>query len=119
MARGVVPQYQRAAMRGGLLCSNIMQLEATTVTSTGAHTLTPAASLYLYNTASASNPTIATADAEAGDLLLIVNIGSQTVTIVDTGATPGGGDIALGGGDAVLFVFNGTIWVTVSLSDNS
>lgn len=82
-------------------------------------TLTPAGSYQpISSTAAIGTAAIATTTLAAGTLLYVVNVGAQTITFTDTGSLKLGGNAALGGGDTLLLVNDGTAWNQVSKTDN-
>jgi hypothetical protein len=55
----------------------------------------------------------------AGDVLTLVNIGSNAITITDTGTLKLSGNAALGQYDSVTLLSDGTNWIQVAPeSDN-
>lgn len=112
-------EYQQLAMRGGAIIQNILNLDPITATDTGAHNLTPVGSLYLYNPSAIGTVTLQTGSASSGDIVILVNISSNAVTIADTGATPGGSTVVLGENDVAAFVYTGSLWACIFNSDNS
>ncbi len=86
---------------------------------TDTQTLTPTASYYIVQSASAVTITLATGSAASGDFLYVVDKTSQAVVFVDTGATAGGGNRTLGNHDVIGFIFDGSMWVESFYSDNS
>jgi len=62
--------------------------------------------------------TLSVSGFSAGYLAVLVNIGSSTITITDTGTTMLTGNIALGQYDTLTLLFDGTNWLEISASDN-
>lgn len=54
----------------------------------------------------------------AGTLLILLNVGSQTITFTETGTLISAGNIALGAGDSATLISSGTDWVQVAGSNN-
>lgn len=86
---------------------------------TGAQTITPTYSYLQVSPVAVLTATLATSSAEDGDLLIIHNLVATTTTIVDTGATAGGGNITLGQDDIAGFIFGDGVWVEMFSPDNS
>ncbi len=53
-----------------------------------------------------------------GDVLMLTNVGTNTVTITDTGVIMLSGDIALGQHDTLTLLCDGTNWKQIATSDN-
>jgi hypothetical protein len=54
-----------------------------------------------------------------GRILILQNIGSNTITLTDTGTLKLSGNAALGAGDPVILMSDGTNWIQISPeSDN-
>lgn len=102
-----------------LAIDDTFKIDDTIYLLTGTQTLTPTASYYIVQSASAVTITLATGGAESGDFLYVVDKTAQAVVFVDTGATAGGGNRTLGNHDAVGFLFDGSIWIEAFYSDNS
>ena len=82
-------------------------------------TLTPVGSYQpISSTAAVGTSVIATTTRTAGELLYLINVGSQTVTFTDTGSLKLSGNAALGAGDTLLLVFDGTNWNQAGKTDN-
>ncbi len=69
-------------------------------------------------TAATSTSAIQTAGVPRGQVLFVTNVGAQTITITDTGATVLSGNAALGQHDVLELVFDGSNWLQVGKSDN-
>ena len=54
----------------------------------------------------------------AGSLLMLVNTGPLTVTLVETNTLISAGDIVLGIGDSATLVSSGSSWIQTGFSDN-
>jgi hypothetical protein len=80
-------------------------------------TITPLAS-YQPITAAATCGTASIAPLAAGTVLRLINVGSNTITITDTGTLMLSGDIALGQYDSLLLLSDGTNWVQMGTSNN-
>ena len=54
----------------------------------------------------------------AGTLLVLLNVGAQTITFTETGTLVSAGNIALGAGDSASLISNGTNWYQIAGSNN-
>lgn len=54
----------------------------------------------------------------AGTLLMLLNVGANTITFTETGTLVSAGNIALGAGDSATLVSNGTNWYQTGASNN-
>ena len=57
-------------------------------------------------------------DGDEGDLLILLNVGSNTITITETTGLVSAGNIALGTLDSATLVFRGTSWYQIGASNN-
>jgi hypothetical protein len=89
----------------------------TAYTLTGAQTLTPAGTVYTVAPSAVLTLTLGTG--ASGQELMIFNIVATTTTIVDTGATQGGGNVTLGQDDMAHFIYIDGVWIEISSPDNS
>lgn len=53
-----------------------------------------------------------------GDLLILLNVGSNTITITETTGLVSAGNIALGAGDSATLVYRGSSWYQIGASNN-
>lgn len=90
-----------------------------TLTVTGAQTLTPTVSMYLLAPSAVATVTLATGNAVAGDMLILVGTVATNTVIVDTGATGTGAARTIGNTDVWTGYYNGSVWVEESFADNS
>jgi hypothetical protein len=58
------------------------------------------------------------ADGEEGQLLFLVNVGAQTITISETTGLISAGNIALGAGDSATLLWRTDTWHQVAASNN-
>ncbi len=56
--------------------------------------------------------------AQAGELLILVNAGANTITLTDTGTLKFAGNAALGQADSLTLISDGTAWVEMARSNN-
>lgn len=54
----------------------------------------------------------------AGTLLILSNVGSNTITFTETGTLISAGNIALGAGDSATLISDGTNWRQIAASNN-
>ena len=66
----------------------------------------------------ANTGTSAIAAGVAGDVLYLVNVGSSTITLTDTGTLKLGGNRALGVTDGISLMYDGTNWVETAFANN-
>jgi hypothetical protein len=97
----------------------IVNYAPATLSTGGAQTLTPTLSMYLLAPASVATVTLATGNAVAGDILILVGTVTTSTVIVDTGATGTGAARTVGNTDVWTGYFNGAVWVEESFLDNS
>lgn len=97
----------------------IVNYAPATLTVTGTQTLTPTISMYLLAPSSVATITLATGNAVAGDMLILVGTVATNTVIVDTGATGTGAARTVGNTDVWTGYFNGSVWVEESFADNS
>jgi len=53
-----------------------------------------------------------------GDLLILLNVGSNTITITETTGLVSAGNITLGAGDSATLVYRGSSWYQIGASNN-
>ncbi len=53
-----------------------------------------------------------------GDLLVLLNVGSNAITIKNSANTLLGGDVVLGANDTLLVIWDGDNWVRLATGDN-
>ena len=94
---------------------NLAPQTALVVTSGG--TITPVGA-YQQITAAGAVGTSAITAGNAGDVLILINTGSNTITLTDTGTLKLGGNAALGPSDALALFSDGTNWIQASKADN-
>lgn len=54
----------------------------------------------------------------SGTILILRNVGSNTITFTETGTLVSAGNIALGANDSATLVSNGTNWYQIAASNN-
>lgn len=54
----------------------------------------------------------------AGTVLVLANLGSNTITFTETGTLVSAGNIALGANDSATLISNGTNWYQIGASNN-
>lgn len=91
----------------------------TIITVTAASIITPTGSYQPITAAGViTDATLAASGFTAGDVVTIVNNGSNSITILDTGTAKLASDAALGQYDSLRVIFDGTNWVQISRGDN-
>lgn len=96
-----------------------INLDDTDSALTGAQTITPTYTYLQVSPVAVLTATLATGAAADGDLFIIHNLVATTTTVVDTGATAGGGNITLNQDDIAIFIFGDGVWVEIASPDNS
>ena len=94
--------------------------KATVIAVTAAMAIVPTASFQPLTAAGViTNATLSTSGATAGELVRFVNNSSNSITIGEgsTAKTPST-SVALGQYDSAMFMFDGTYWIEMALSDN-
>lgn len=92
---------------------------STVITVTAAGVITPTASFQKITAAGViTDATLSTTGFTAGDTLTIENTGSNSITILDSGAVKLAGNAALGQYDSLRAMFDGTNWIETGRSDN-
>jgi hypothetical protein len=89
----------------------------TTIVVSDGSTITPLGT-YAPISATATTGTSSIANPTAGRVLLIVNVGSATITLTDTGTLKLSGNAALGQFDTLSLLGDGTNWVEISETNN-
>jgi hypothetical protein len=106
------------AVGDDLTVSGDMTLAQQTALTIGvAGTITPVGA-YTQITAAAARGTSSITAGSAGDVVVIVNVGSNTITLTDTGTLLLAGNVALGQYDSVTLLSDGTNWVQIGTSNN-
>jgi len=85
----------------------------TTITVTPGSTITPTG-MYQRITSATNAGTSAIANPTAGRLLIVVNVGSNTITLTDTGTLKLSGNAALAQYDAIQLLGDGTNWIQIA-----
>lgn len=94
---------------------NVAAQTGATITQAGS--LTPAGTYQPISAAGAVSFNDITAGS-AGDVLVLINTGANTITITDTGTIKLSGNAALGQYDSILLWSDGTNWIEVGQADN-
>lgn len=90
---------------------------APVLTITAGGTITPTGT-YQRITAAAARGTSSVTGHAAGRILYVVNIGSNTITLTDTGTLKLAGNAALGQYDTILLQSDGTNWIELGRANN-
>lgn len=90
--------------------TRIVVTEGSTITPVG--TNQPISSTGAVGTSSIAAPT------GVNNILYLVNVGSQTITLTDTGTLKLAGNFAMGVTDGITLMFDGTNWVEMARSNN-
>lgn len=91
----------------------------TTVTVVYQGVITPTGSL-VYITAAAARGTrlVLTTTATTGDVIRVVNVGAQTITLTDTAPLVMEGNFAMGAKDNITFYHDGDEWIELARANN-
>jgi len=107
-----------ATVTDDLTTVDLYASQAASQTITAGGTITPTG-LYHQITAAAARGTSSVAGVStAGRVVTIVNVGSNTITLTDTGTLKLAGNAALGQYDSITLLSDGTNWIQVSKADN-
>lgn len=102
-----------------LLGGVLSMTPATSLTVADNALITPTTSVMRLTAAAAvgiSGTNIALGD--AGAVLVLLNVGSNTITFTETGTFVSAGNIALGAGDSATLISTGTGWTQIAGSNN-
>jgi hypothetical protein len=94
----------------------VAQQGAQTITYGG--TITPTGMYHQITAAAARGTSSVAGVATAGRVVVLINIGSNTITLTDTGTLKLSGNIALGQYDSVSLLSDGTNWIQLATSNN-
>ena len=94
----------------------LTQTSVQTITVGG--TITPTGSYHQITASAARGTSSVSGVSTAGRVLTLVNIGSNTITLTDTGTLKLAGNAALGQYDSITLLSDGTNWIQVSKADN-
>lgn len=100
-----------------LYLADLIASTYTTVTVTPGSTITPTG-MYQLITSATNAGTSAIANPTAGRVVVLVNVGSNTITLTDTGTLKLTGNIALGQYDSLGLISDGTNWIQISTANN-
>lgn len=85
--------------------------EVTRIVVTDGSTITPLSSYTtISSTAATGTSSIASPAATVNNLLILHNIGAQTITITDTGTIHATGNIVLTADDSTILIWDGAAW---------
>jgi hypothetical protein len=95
------------------LQSDLTFTKQTRIVVTDGSTITPLGS-YQPISSTATTGTSSITAGTAGDYLILVNVGSSTITLTDTGTLKLSGNAALANNDVIVLLADGTNWLQVS-----
>lgn len=110
-------QYGAAALFGG----SLEFVEATPIAVTSGGAIDPDGAVYVTLTSAGNVGTSNVVTTTARRLLILHNVGSNTITLTDTGQLLLGGNAALGANDTLVLISSGgaaSKWVQLSKADN-
>lgn len=102
-----------------LTVDDTFNIDDTDSALTGAQTITPTYSYLQVSPATVLTITLGVPAGCDGDILIIHNLVTTSTTVIDTGATQGGGAITLGQDDPAGFICGDGVWVELFSPDNS
>lgn len=94
----------------------LTQTSVQTITVGG--TITPTGAYHQITASAARGTSSVSGVSTAGRVLTLVNVGSNTITLTDTGTLKLAGNAALGQYDSITLLSDGTNWIQVSKADN-
>ncbi len=94
----------------------VTQSASQTITYGG--TITPTGAYHQITAAAARGTSSVAGVSTAGRVVTLVNVGSNTITLTDTGTLKLSGNAALGQYDSITLLSDGTNWIQVSKADN-
>jgi hypothetical protein len=106
-----------ATVGDDLTTKDFLPVKQTAVVVTNGATITPTG-LYQPISSTAATGTSSVAGVASGRMLILVNVGSQTITLTDTGTLKLSGNAALGAGDVLGLMSDGTNWNQLFKADN-
>lgn len=107
-----------ATIADNLTTADLYATQSSSQTITFGGTITPTG-MYHQITAAAARGTSSVAGVDtAGRVVVLVNVGSNTITLTDTGTLRLSGNIALGQFDSLTLLSDGANWVQVSTANN-
>ncbi len=117
---GSTETYSIDAATGDFTSAGWLNLAAqtTVVVTDGTTGLVPTGTYQPVDAVATVGNIVTTTGFTAGDLLILANIGLQTITISDTGVMALSSDAALGPADSVTLVFSGTGWIEIGEGAN-
>ena len=107
-----------ATFSDDLTTVDLFASKKTVVVVTSGGTLTPTGMYQPISSTTAVGTSSIAGVATAGRVLVIVNVGSQTVTFTDTSTLKLAGNAALGQYDNLTLLGDGTNWIQVAKTDN-
>lgn len=94
----------------------VAQQTAQTIIDGG--TITPTGTYHQITAAAARGTSSVAGVSTAGRVVTLVNVGSNTITLTDTGTLKLSGNAALGQYDSLVLLSDGTNWIQLSKTDN-
>ncbi len=101
-----------------VVLSTLRHTQATAITVTDGSAFSPATTYCQITAAGTVTPTISTTGFNAGEYRVLVNSGSNTINIADSGTAKLASAWAAGQYDVLVIQFDGTNWIEISRSDN-
>jgi hypothetical protein len=92
--------------------------QQTSITVTDGMTITPTGAYQRITSAAATGTSAIGGYSTAGRVIVLVNVGSNTITLTDTGTLKLSGNAALGQYDNITLMSDGANWVELSETNN-
>jgi hypothetical protein len=103
---------------GTVQAAAFRQAQGTALTVTDGAAFSPVNTYCQITAAGTVTPTISTTGYTAGDVFWLVNSGSNTINLADSGTAKLSAAWAAGQYDVLVVQFDGTNWIEISRSDN-
>lgn len=101
-----------------LTTADLYLTQQSSQTITYAGTITPTGAYHQITAAAARGTSSIAGVTPAGRVVTLINAGSNTITLTDTGTLKLSGNIALGQYDSVVLLSDGTNWIQLATTNN-
>lgn len=107
-----------ATIADDLTTADLYATQSSSQTITFGGTITPTGMYHQITAAAARGTSSVAGVGTAGRVVVLINAGSNTITLTDTGTLKLSGNVALGQYDSVTLLSDGTNWIQVSTANN-